>query len=92
MTRIILAGISGRVGRGLVDAIAHETDLTIVAGVSRTAPTTPAIPIFPKIADAFTVDADVVIDFTRTDIVKSHVVAAIQKGLHVVIGTSGLTN
>ncbi len=91
MIRVMLAGIRGRVGRGLVDAIGRTEGLTLVGGLSRRAQPAMEIPIFPSIAEALTVEADVMIDFTKADVVKSHVMAAVRKGLHVVIGTSGLT-
>lgn len=46
-----------------------------------------------SVADALTATpADVLIDYTKPDAVKANVQAAIAKGCHVVIGTSGLTD
>jgi 4-hydroxy-tetrahydrodipicolinate reductase len=88
--RVILAGIRGRVGQGLADAISRETDVTVVAGVSRSSNSSGNIPIL-SLDEALRVGADVFVDYTRADAVRSHVMAALSKGLHVVIGTSGLT-
>lgn len=90
MIQVILSGIRGRVGRGLVDAISRETDMTVVAGVSRARDTSGDIPIVP-LNEALRIDADVFVDYTRADAVRGNVMAALSKGLHVVIGTSGLT-
>lgn len=90
MIRVILAGIRGRVGRGLVDAIAKESDIQLVAGVSRTESASDAIPVLP-LDRALQTEADVFVDYTRADVVKANVMAALSKGLHVVIGTSGLS-
>ncbi len=90
MIRVILAGIRGRVGRGLVDAIAKESDIQLVAGVSRTESASDAIPVL-TLERSLQTDADVFVDYTRADVVKANVMTALWKGLHVVIGTSGLT-
>ncbi len=42
------------------------------------------------LAEALATPSDVVIDYTRPDAVKHHVLAALAQGRHVVIGTAGL--
>lgn len=98
--RIILAGATGWVGRALVPAIAATDDLDLVAGVARgvagrdlgEALGGPAsgIPTFASVAEALKVPADILIDYTKPDVVKANAHAAIEAGRHVVIGTSGL--
>jgi 4-hydroxy-tetrahydrodipicolinate reductase len=48
------------------------------------------IPIFGTIEEALNVPCDLLMDYTAPDIAKHHVVTAINKGVNVVIGTSGL--
>jgi len=99
--RIILAGATGRIGKPLSAAIAAAPDLELVAGVSRTAAgrdlgealggAPSGVPVFASVAEAVAVPADVVIDYTAHDVVKAATLAAVAAGLHVVVGTAGLT-
>ncbi|QIB33461.1 4-hydroxy-tetrahydrodipicolinate reductase [Ancylobacter pratisalsi] len=98
--RIILAGATGWVGRALVPALAAAPDLDLVAAISRSHAGTDlggalgggpsGVPVFAGIADALAIPADVLIDYTKPDVVKANSLAALKAGLAVVIGTSGL--
>ena len=99
--RITLAGSTGWVGRALVPAIAGADDLSLAGAVSRAAAgrdageaagATPlGVPISASLEDALAAPSDVVIDYTKPDSVKAHVLLALAHGRHVVIGTSGLS-
>jgi 4-hydroxy-tetrahydrodipicolinate reductase len=101
VTRIVIAGASGWVGKALVAAIQAAGDLTLVGAVSRKAAGRDAgevagigpigVPIHATIAEALAAPSDVVIDYTKPDAVKHHALASLAKGRHVVIGASGLT-
>jgi 4-hydroxy-tetrahydrodipicolinate reductase len=99
--RVCVAGATGRVGQALVHAIAGSADLVLVGAVSRRAagqwlgtvlndarldPT-----VRGTVAEALAVPTDVLVDYTKADVVKDHVLTALGKGVHVVVGTSGLT-
>lgn len=90
--RIILAGVTGWVGRALVPAIAATPDLELVAAVSRAAAgtTIDGVPVFAGIDEALAIPSDVLIDYTKPNVVKANAAAAIAAGRHVVVGTSGL--
>ncbi len=100
-TRNILAGATGWVGRALVAAIADSPDLALVGAVARSGAGKDAgeaagvralgVKISAKLADALATPADVVIDYTKPDIVKHHALQALAHGCHLVIGTSGLS-
>ena len=45
-----------------------------------------------SVADALETPTDVLVDYTKADVVKANVMAAIRKGVSVVIGSSGLTD
>ena len=100
MTRIILAGATGWVGLALVPAIDADPHLKLVAAVSRchagadlgTALGGPAtgVPVFASVTEAASIPADVLIDYTKPGAVKANARAALEAGLRVVIGTSGL--
>jgi len=100
MIRIILAGATGWVGRALVPAIEKQPDLELVAGLSRNHAGTDlgvalggkpsGVPVFARIEEALGVPADVLIDYTKPNVVKANALAALKAGVKVVVGTSGL--
>lgn len=102
MIRICLAGATGWVGRGLVPAIAQAPDLTLVAAVARKGAgrrlaevlgfPAPDIVISKSVEDALAAPCDVLVDYTLPDVVRRNVLAAIGRGVHAVVGTSGLTD
>jgi 4-hydroxy-tetrahydrodipicolinate reductase len=51
-----------------------------------------AAPIFGSVDDALNARPDVFVEYTKPDVAKSHVLAALRGGAHVVVGTSGLSN
>jgi len=64
--------------------------MELVSGVSRSAAGSGEV--FATVAEALdAVPADVLVDFTSAETVKRNVLAAIQRGVHVVNGSSGLT-
>jgi 4-hydroxy-tetrahydrodipicolinate reductase len=99
--RITLAGATGWVGKALVAAIAAAPDLSLVAAVARRAAGQDAgeaagtrrlgVPISATVAEALATPSDVLIDYTKPDVVKHNVLAALAHGRHVVVGTSGLS-
>ena len=62
-------------------------DLELVAGVSRSDPESHS-----SVAEALdAVPADVLVDYTHAEAVKGNVAAAIERGVNVVVGSSGLS-
>jgi 4-hydroxy-tetrahydrodipicolinate reductase len=51
----------------------------------------PDVIVSGSVEDALRTPTNVLVDYTKADVVKANVLAAIQKHVHVVIGTSGLT-
>lgn len=100
MIRVVVAGSSGWVGKALIPAIAAEKDLVVAGAVSRrmagqdagVAAGLPELGIVtaPTLAAALEAPSDVVVDYTKPDSVKAHVISAIEAGRRVVVGTSGL--
>jgi len=100
--KVCVAGATGWVGRALVSALAKDRTFELVGAVSRTHQEKPlgetiGIPdldliISSSVDAALQAKTDVFIDYTGPDAVKGHVLTAIRKGVHVVIGTSGLTD
>ena len=99
--RICLAGATGWAGSALARAVAHTEDIRLVSAVSRTHAGQNlgdvldeaglSCPIYATAAQALTQPCEVFFEFTKPEVAKSNVLAALQQGAHVVIGTSGLT-
>ncbi len=105
MIRVCVAGVTGWVGRSLVPAIVGSNDLRLVGAVARKGAgrALSALPGFDElrgaatglrvsasVAEALATETDVLIDYTTPDAVKGHVLEAVKRGVHTVIGTSGL--
>src|SRR5919205_2095777 len=100
--RVSLAGATGWAGSALALAIAKSTDLQLVSAVSRThaqrilgdvlGEPLLTCPVYASAQEAFAQPCDVFIEFTKPDVAKANVLTALQHQVHVVIGTSGLTD
>jgi len=99
---VCIAGATGWVGRPLCLAVSEVDDLNLVGAVSRThqgrklgdvlgAPKLD-LTVSGSVAEALDTPTDVLVDYTKADVVKANVLTAISRGVHVVIGSSGLTN
>jgi 4-hydroxy-tetrahydrodipicolinate reductase len=85
--RVCVAGVTGWTGRPVADAVERADDLELVAGVSRSDPAS-----YSSVAEALdAVEADVLVDYTHATAVKQNVFAAIERGVSVVVGSSGLS-
>lgn len=99
--RVCVAGVSGRVGGALARAVEGEADLVLAAAVSRSRAgqrldevvvgASSPVAVAGAVAEALD-GCDVMVDYTSAVAVKGHVLAAIERGVHVVIGSSGLTD
>ena len=84
--RVCIAGITGWTGSAIAPAVRGAGDLELVGGVSRSDPAYPS-----TVAEALiAAPADVLVDFTHASAVKTNVMAALEHGANVVIGSSGL--
>ena len=100
--RVCLAGATGWAGSALARGIVRSDDVEIVAAVSRShsgrslgdvlSEPRLAAPIFATAEEALAVPCDVFFEYTKPDVAKASVIAALEHGAHVVIGTSGLTD
>ena len=85
--RVCVAGITGWTGRAIAEAVDAADDLELVAGVSRSDPTS-----FSSVAEALdAVPTDVLVDYTHAEAVRGNVLAAAERGVGVVVGSSGLS-
>jgi len=87
MIRACIAGITGWTGRPIADAVEAAGDLELVGGVSRSDPAS-----FSSVSEALdAVPVDVLVDYTHASAVRGNVLAALERGVHVVVGASGLS-
>jgi 4-hydroxy-tetrahydrodipicolinate reductase len=85
--RVCVAGVTGWTGRPVAAAIEAANDLELVAGVSRSDPES-----YSSVVEALdAVEADVLVDYTHAAAVRDNVFAAIECGVNVVVGSSGLS-
>ena len=82
-----VAGITGWTGGAVADAVRAAADLELVAGVSRS--DQESFSSVPEALDA--VPADVLVDYTHAAVVKENVLAAVEREVGVVVGSSGLS-
>lgn len=95
-----MAGATGWTGRALVPAVLAADDLRLVSAVARSAAgddlgealggRTLGVPVRATVAEALD-GVDVLVDYTSAAAVKPHVLAAVEAGVGVVVGSSGLT-
>lgn len=100
MINVCIAGATGWAGRALVAAVLAADDLSLRSAVSRSAAGADlgtaldaaplGVPVFGTVAEALE-GVDVLIEYTSHSAVKANTLAAIERGVGVVIGSSGLT-
>ena len=98
--KVVMAGATGWVGRAMIPAILAQGDMALTGAVARNAAgldSGTALGLAPNgvsvsatLDEAMVAPSDVIVDYTKPDVVKRNTLAAIDKGRHVVIGTSGL--
>jgi 4-hydroxy-tetrahydrodipicolinate reductase len=98
--RVVMAGATGWVGRAMIPAISAQGDMALAGAVARNAAGQDSgaalglaengVTVAATLAEALDAPSDVVVDYTKPDVVKDNVLTAIARGRHVVIGTSGL--
>jgi len=85
--RVCIAGITGWTGSAVAEAVEAAADLELVSGVSRSDPAR-----FSSVAEALdAAPADVLVDYTHAAAVRENVLAALARGVGVVVGSSGLS-
>ena len=99
---VCIAGATGWIGKPLCVAVSKAIDLNHVSAVSRTHKGRNLKDVLPEsnidltisgsVAEALNTPTDVLVDYTSAGVVKSNVLTAIGKGVHVVIGSSGLSD
>jgi len=96
---VCVAGATGWTGRAVAEAVLRADDLVLRSAVSRSAAgqdlgrawgTEPnGVPVFERVSEALD-EVQVLVDYTSDQAVRGATLAAIERGVSVVIGTSGL--
>lgn len=100
MTTVCIAGATGWTGRAVAEGVLAADDLRLGSAVARSAAGTDlgtawggepnGLTVAGDVLDALA-GTDVLVDYTSPAAVKRHALAAIDRGVHVVVGTSGLS-
>jgi len=101
--RICLAGATGWAGSELARGIAGAPDLELVGGASRSGagrslgerigdPRLDGVRLHATAVEALAAGCDVFVEYTRPESANANVLAALEHGAHVVVGTSGLAD
>lgn len=90
MTKVIMHGCNGKMGRMIADIIREDEDITLAAGVDVFDEGKNSFPVFKAIKDC-DVEADVVIDFSTSSAVDGLLEYCVEKQLPCVLCTTGLS-
>ena len=100
MTNVCFAGVTGWTAPPIIKAIDAADDLTLIAGVSRSTAgqrlsdvtgSASNGPVYASVAEALQgAEIDVLVDYTSATAVRENVWTAVEAGVHVVVGSSGL--
>lgn len=88
MTRIIMSGCSGAMGKTITDIVAGDSEAQIVAGIDVVDDGTKEYPVFSSIRDC-DVEADALIDFSTPKILEDLLAYCEEKKLPAVLCTTG---
>ena len=99
--RVCVAGATGWTGSTVTRAILASSEFQLVGAIARRQAGRDIgevlgrgranVNIVASLEEALATSTDVLIDYTGPDVVKGHILAALDKGVRVVVGTSGLT-
>lgn len=90
MTKVILNGCNGHMGRVISDLISHDGDIEIVAGVDVCTEEAYGYPVFDSI-EKCRAEADVIIDFSHVSCIDALLKYSADKKIPVVLCTTGLS-
>lgn len=90
MTRIILSGCNGKMGRVISRIVSEEEDLEIAAGLDINTYIQNPYPVYTDIENCIE-DADVIIDFSHPSALDGLLEFAKKRNLPIVVATTGLS-
>lgn len=90
MTKVIMNGCNGHMGRVISELCAKDADIEIVAGIDINTEEAYGYPVFAKIEDC-DVAADAIIDFSHVSCVDAMLAYSVEKQIPAVVCTTGLS-
>lgn len=90
MTKVIMNGCNGHMGRVISDLCAKDADIEIVAGIDINTEEAYGYPVFAKIEDC-DVAADAIIDFSHVSCVDAMLAYSVKNQIPAVVCTTGLS-
>lgn len=91
MISVCVCGCAGKMGSATVATVEKADDLRLVCGVDPKG-AHESFPVYTSLQEAIAHETfDVMVDFTRPDVVASNIACALPKGINCVIGTTGLS-
>lgn len=97
MITVAVAGCAGRMGSAVVNAVTAADDMEVTCGIDPSCPRqgdveADVFPIYATVDEAIdSSDFDVLVDFTRPDVVEGNLRVALPAGVDCVVGTTGLS-
>lgn len=91
MTRFIVCGCNGKMGRAIATCVKERCDCEIVAGFDRNTDSSAGFPVYANPANC-NVEADVIIDFSHPSALAGVLQYAKDHGIPAVIATTGLSD
>lgn len=91
MTRFIVCGCNGKMGRAIAACVKERCDCEIVAGFDRNTDSSAGFPVYANPANC-NVEADVVIDFSHPSALAGVLQYATEHHIPAVIATTGLSD
>ncbi len=99
---VCIAGATGWVGSALARAVHQAEDMVLSGAVSRSNKGKTieevldlkgaGVVISRSVNEALQTACDVMVEFTKPDVAKQNILTALDSGVHVVVGTSGLSD
>ena len=99
--RVCVAGATGWTGSAVTRKVLESSEFQLVGAIARQQTGVDigealgrdrtGLNIVATLEEALAIPTDVLIDYTGPNSVKVHILKALDKGVHVVVGTSGLT-
>ena len=78
--KVVVSGAAGRMGENVCDAVEGADDMELIGR---------ADPALESSVETFLSEADVMVDFTTPEAAPENALAAIEAGVHAVVGSSG---
>lgn len=91
MTRVLLSGCCGKMGRFVAEAVKKRKDCEIVAGIDIVDDSTLGFPVFSNY-DEVNIKADAIIDFSNVSALPSLLDYATKTNTAIVLATTGLSD